>query len=208
MLGKNNNPEFDVTMGSYDSAETANIQHPPQCHCRPIPRWQPDFNPQRQWSDARQNTTNKTICPNKTICYLLLLNVANFQKAVAKMQQYNKIKLKYPSLGSTQSTQQIRQKALRLDNIIIIINFTADTANDFPKSFKVSAILNTPQVCVASSTKGGKEHKFWCISDIFTVHTLKLATISIPRSIIRMYTGIDGNLLLYAGLGYHRKVIG
>ena len=30
--------------------------------------------------------------------------------------------------------------------IIIIINFTADTANDYPKSFKVSAILNTPQV--------------------------------------------------------------
>ena len=30
--------------------------------------------------------------------------------------------------------------------IIIIINFTADTANNFPKSFKVSAILNTPQV--------------------------------------------------------------
>ena len=30
--------------------------------------------------------------------------------------------------------------------IIIIINFTGDTANDFPKSFKVSAILNTPQV--------------------------------------------------------------
>ena len=29
---------------------------------------------------------------------------------------------------------------------IIIINFTADTANNFPKSFKVSAILNTPQV--------------------------------------------------------------
>ena len=29
---------------------------------------------------------------------------------------------------------------------IIIINFTADTANDYPKSFKVSAILNTPQV--------------------------------------------------------------
>ena len=35
---------------------------------------------------------------------------------------------------------------LNASNVLIIINFTADTANHFPKSFKVSAILNTPQV--------------------------------------------------------------
>ena len=42
---------------------------------------------------------------------------------------------------------EARVISILMDNsIIIIINFTADTANDYPKSFKVSAILNTPQV--------------------------------------------------------------
>ena len=40
----------------------------------------------------------------------------------------------------------IKISILLAQGVIIIINFTADTANNFPKSFKVSAILNTPQV--------------------------------------------------------------